>query len=196
MRLVTKADRLAARWKPKGAIAVVENELAAIYVYQMPLGKLGVLVYRGSAGRPEKHIAFKDADAATGYIAGWLSSAQESVNFRAKRQAAKREWQNPLKVGDQLYTSWGYDQTNVEFYAVTRVSGKRVWVREIAGDYVATGDMTGRTRPASPVKFIGPETMHTAQPSGERGAYIKISESQHAWPQRDASEWHGTSSYA
>lgn len=26
----------------------------------------------------------------------------------------------PLKVGDVLYSSWGYDQTNVDFYVVTR----------------------------------------------------------------------------
>tara|TARA_R110000824_G_scaffold9642_6_gene42868 strand:+ start:775 stop:1293 length:519 start_codon:yes stop_codon:yes gene_type:complete len=27
---------------------------------------------------------------------------------------------SPLKVGDVLYSSWGYEQTNVDFYVITR----------------------------------------------------------------------------
>jgi hypothetical protein len=34
------------------------------------------------------------------------------------------------KVGDIFYTSWGYDQTNVEFFKVVRVSPSSVWVQE------------------------------------------------------------------
>jgi hypothetical protein len=39
-----------------------------------------------------------------------------------------------VKVGDIFYTSWGYDQTNVDFYEVLSVtpSGKSVKVRQIA----------------------------------------------------------------
>lgn len=33
-------------------------------------------------------------------------------------------------VGDIFYTSWGYDQTNVEFYKVVRVSKSSVWVQQ------------------------------------------------------------------
>lgn len=35
-----------------------------------------------------------------------------------------------VKVGDIFYTSWGYDQTNVEFFKVVRVSKSSVWVQE------------------------------------------------------------------
>lgn len=31
---------------------------------------------------------------------------------------------NTLKAGDVLYTSWGYDQTNINFYQVVRTVGK------------------------------------------------------------------------
>lgn len=36
------------------------------------------------------------------------------------------------KVGDIFEMSWGYDQTNVNFFQVTRVSSKGVFVREVA----------------------------------------------------------------
>lgn len=39
---------------------------------------------------------------------------------------------NPFKVGDILDYSWGYDQTNVEFYQVVAVGKKSIKVRRIA----------------------------------------------------------------
>ena len=35
------------------------------------------------------------------------------------------------KVGDILYSSWGYDQTNIDFYKVVRVSESSVWIQQI-----------------------------------------------------------------
>mgnify|MGYP002857244916 CR=1 FL=1 len=36
-----------------------------------------------------------------------------------------------IKVGDIFYTSWGYDQTNTEFYEVVNVRGSRIDLKEI-----------------------------------------------------------------
>src|SRR5207245_2848035 len=105
----------------------------------------------------------------------------------------KAAWVNPLKVGDILSTCWGYDQTNVEFYAVTRVSGRRTWIREIAADYEQTGFMSGKTWPSMPIRFVGEETMHIAQGQGTSGAGIKI---QHHYAHLETGREHYTSSYA
>lgn len=39
----------------------------------------------------------------------------------------------PLKVGDILYSSWGYDQTNIDFYKVIEItkSGKSAKIQSI-----------------------------------------------------------------
>jgi hypothetical protein len=68
-------------------------------------------------------------------------------------EPAKQE----VKVGDIFYTSWGYDQTNVEFYKVVRATKSSVWVQQTGqtredaayggGDYwktKSTGEVTGR----------------------------------------------------
>ena len=34
-------------------------------------------------------------------------------------------------VGDILYSSWGYDQTNIDFYQVVKVTAKTITVKEI-----------------------------------------------------------------
>ena len=34
-------------------------------------------------------------------------------------------------VGDILYSSWGYDQTNIEFYKVVKISDYSVWIQQV-----------------------------------------------------------------
>ena len=43
------------------------------------------------------------------------------------------------RVGDIFYTSWGYDQTNIEFFQVVKVSPSSVWVQE-TGQIVESTD--------------------------------------------------------
>jgi hypothetical protein len=47
----------------------------------------------------------------------------------------KEEFVNPYKVGDILVCSWGYDQTNIDFYQVIRTTKASVEIVEI-GQYV------------------------------------------------------------
>jgi hypothetical protein len=35
------------------------------------------------------------------------------------------------KVGDILYSSWGYDQTNIEYFKVVKVSEFSVWIQPL-----------------------------------------------------------------
>ncbi len=60
-----------------------------------------------------------------------------------------------LKIGSILYASWGYDQTNIDFYEVTRLIGRTTLeLRELAQE--ATCDqhgLSGKTRPI-PSQYI------------------------------------------
>ena len=40
------------------------------------------------------------------------------------------------KVGDILYSSWGYDQTNIEFFKVVKVSEFSVWIQQVRAKVV------------------------------------------------------------
>lgn len=59
-----------------------------------------------------------------------------------------------MKTGDVLSYSWGYDQTNVEFFEVVRATPKSAWLRPIAGSMPEgeTGFMSGHSVPAQPVR--------------------------------------------
>lgn len=71
-----------------------------------------------------------------------------------------------VHVGDIYYTAWGYDQTNVDFYQVVALKGKRTAViRQIANDYLDGCKMQGMVRPRRNV-FEGEATriIRTAAP--------------------------------
>lgn len=53
------------------------------------------------------------------------------------------EIEHSLREGDILYSSWGYDQTNVDFYQVMRITPKKVVLRKLQTILRETGFMSG-----------------------------------------------------
>ena len=69
----------------------------------------------------------------------------------------KKQFRTNFFFGDILYTSWGYDQTNVDFYEVVEVNGpKKITVREVAKKTVSGDGFTDRVV-AVPGHYVGPE---------------------------------------
>jgi hypothetical protein len=175
-RPITAAERIASRNIPKDARPILEHENgSAAYAYEveangsMPAAFCAV-AFRGTSAKSEFWYRYRTAEQRD--LAIW--NFRESVNAELERRAKSRAEQNSavctLKVGDIVNTSWGYDQTNVDFYAVTRVSKACVWVRPIVSDYESTGQMSGRTWPRMPITFkVGAETRHLC-----RGNYFCI----------------------
>ena len=53
-----------------------------------------------------------------------------------------------VHVGDLLYSSWGWEQTNIDFYQVVALKGKHtIIIRKIAGEYVGGYSWSGKVRP-------------------------------------------------
>ena len=90
-----------------------------------------------------------------------------------------------LQVGDIWSSSWGYDQTNVDFYQVIKVTAKTVTVRKIYKETVElTGRFTGTVTPvADHFDPRGKEMRRTFNDySGKTNLTIKINESEYAHP--------------
>lgn len=53
---------------------------------------------------------------------------------KAERQAKNAEVKASdfYKVGDIVYTSWGYEQTNVNFCQIVKMTAKTIWIKEIS----------------------------------------------------------------
>jgi hypothetical protein len=73
-----------------------------------------------------------------------------------------KEPKHSLKVGDILKCSWGYDQTNIDFYQVTQLIGvTMVEVRPVGQQPTdePSGPMSGYCKPRKDA-FIGEPTRH------------------------------------
>jgi len=59
-----------------------------------------------------------------------------TADRKAKKAAARARFVNPYKLGDILHHSWGYDQTNCDFYQVVEVKKASVVLRPIGAKTV------------------------------------------------------------
>ena len=123
-------------------------------------GALAVIAYAGKRTKHDAHYTMRDrAQALTWageYMGKQQAAAQRQTDRRAEK-AAKRAAGHKLKAGDVLRCSWGYDQTNIDYYEVTRLIGARmVEIRKIGAESVNDGGlaMTGDCVPR-PGHYIG-----------------------------------------
>ena len=96
----------------------------------------------------------------------------QRITERKSEKAAKRAAGHGLQVGDVLRASWGYDQTNIDYYQITaRIGAQTVEYRPIGR--ISEGVMTGYCVP-SPDAFTGPAKRARVSEYGDRET-IKVS---------------------
>ena len=109
-----------------------------------------------------------------------ISKIQSKIE-KDKRRQERFNFVTALSVGDVLYTSWGYEQTNIDFYQVVRVLNKKIVVREIAKSYQETQFMAGDCVPL-PNRFKSDEFMvsmtsaKTAKIKGHNAGLVDFTE--------------------
>jgi hypothetical protein len=55
----------------------------------------------------------------------FIKMYQNIADISAKQRQLEKSFQHDLVVGDILYTSWGWEQTNIDFYKVLGLHGKK-----------------------------------------------------------------------
>lgn len=107
------------------------------------------------------HTAFRSLDRLFTYLKEWEQQVIKQIEtkeaIKIKRTEARSEG-HPFKVGDIFYDSWGYDQTNVDFFQVTEITKGTVTLRAIASSW--TDDKMYAVVPV-PNKFTGEEFKKT-----------------------------------
>ena len=99
---------------------------------------------------------------------------QEAERFRHHDEAVARsseEFRRSLRVGDILYSSWGWEQTNIDFYQVIAIRGSAVDLRQLDQRTTEDSYMCGTTVPLPDV-FKG--KTHTHRQQGCKSSSYKI----------------------
>lgn len=137
------------RYIPQNA-TITERAVGVVYSYTVG-GKLAAIAYAGKSNKKAFHNIFRSQeslDARTAEFFAGLEAHKRAVI--ARRSEAKQP--HTLQVGDVIYNSWGYDQTNIDFYQVARVSANFVWLQEMSSEMAldgGCGPMSGKVVPAN-----------------------------------------------
>lgn len=139
------------RYIPKGAVKVADKKSDAVaYLYQG--GALGnapcARIFFGKQTKPVLAAQFGGSPKMTGEqyrakrIADYFASRQAWLAMKAERQAQRKAQGRGIEVGQFMVASWGYDQTNVNFYKVTKLIGKAM-AEVVAVGQISVGNTGG-----------------------------------------------------
>jgi hypothetical protein len=137
----------------------------AIWEYEAN-GVLYAIGFAGKQSKPLFHNRFNGAPHRTKVIQEYIDGRKSRMEYTQKRQQERKDYQHSFVKGDILYTSWGYDQTNIDFYEVVDVKGAVLVVREI-GEKLERDDGKGTEYVVpQPGHFVGSPMRVRPTPNG------------------------------
>jgi len=165
-----------------------EGTELAIYSYEDASGRPYALAFNGKANKPVWHHRFTSETQRQAYINKTVESFRKSQDAKLQRKQERTEYVHDMKVGDILYSSWGYDQTNIDFYQVTRVIGKVVEIRELDKTFSEGSRSEDMVMPV-PNRFVGPPMKKLPKGGYQGRATVKLNSYSNAYP------WDGKPKY-
>lgn len=108
-------------------------------------GRPCVKVFRGNSAKAVAHYRFSSVERREESLEYYKTTAKNNADYKAEKKAKKAAVSNEeVEVGAVYYSSWGYDQTNIDFYEVVGRFGKKGLVfRPIASNSTMNGYDTG-----------------------------------------------------
>jgi hypothetical protein len=173
------------RFIPKDAAKIASKRSAAVvYVYVTANGKPAAIGYAGKSAKPAFWNSFRTTEHRANHVREWIIGQDKMAEAKVARVEQKKAMQaagHGLKVGDVLYSSWGYEQTNIDFYEVVRLVGKAsVAIRAIARESVETLSMQGKCVPV-PGSYTGEEMVKRPTVT-THGVHVRITSYSNAYP--------------
>ena len=97
----------------------------------------------GNRSKPDFHYRFNSHEEAVAYIEKWATGCvQRGLDKATSKEHEKTltaRLQEFVSIGDVFYSSWGYDQTNIDYYKVVGFRGKTTLeLQRIGGTIVET----------------------------------------------------------
>lgn len=133
----TTVEQVRAAQAPAGAMRIVaKNSDAVVYVYTLANGAPCAIGFAGRRTKPDFRFRYMSAAAREKAVVTYFASAASRAAAKADRAAKRKAGGHKLQVGHILNASWGYEQTNVDWYQVTRVTAHSVEVRKIKSNVV------------------------------------------------------------
>ena len=178
------ANRIKERFIPMGAVKIASKTCNGVVylcsrVRSSAIGDNTVYIAYGFSGKRSMHdfcLSFRCEEKREKYVTNYFNNLSRGQAVKAERRAELKAQSRGMVVGDILYASWGYEQTNIDFYQVTDLVGLRsVKVRKIGATSEATGYMSAN------VTAIKDAFIDEAKTKLVRNGYVKMDSSRYAY---------------
>lgn len=114
---------------PKASVKLAhKGSSAVVYLRTDTNGRPCAMGFQGTAAKPAFNHFYRNAASREADVKRFFEKVAATEAYKAKQQAeraAKLAAPHKLQLGHILVCSWGYEQTNVDYYQVTGLSGKR-----------------------------------------------------------------------
>ena len=122
----------------------VEREGVNAEAYKYDFGGIpAAKMFIGKQAKPVMHYHYETVEKRDAAIEKFFDDQAEVAKIKADRKAAEKARKEvaatDAKIGDIYYTSWGYDQTNVDFYQIVDKKGQTFKVQQIGTKIVQEG---------------------------------------------------------
>ena len=122
-----------------------------IYRYEAGVGGPAAMVFGGRRSKPDWRFRFGSEERREEKIQEWIDN-QEHRAAATKARRKERNKPHSFEVGQMFYCSWGYDQTNIDYYMLVELKGKCM------GYIVPIGAKTVSSNP--PQDMVVPDPEH------------------------------------
>lgn len=159
------------RWIPHNSLPIEEPGLGVCYVGPAGhhKGWFAVTAYREKAIKPDFSYRYKTEAEVDAKIAAFFDGIRQHKKLVQDRRTSEFEGHS-FVIGDIVTNSWGYDQTNVDWYRVSHTTKNYVWLIPVHSALTpdeGCGPMSGKVALAldadlKPIDGKGKETKHRA----------------------------------
>ena len=164
------------RFIPQGYELTIDHKELGITVYTRDGETLGGLCFVGKAIKPTWFYRFKSVEQRNKEIEQTFARVQSKLDRKAQEKAKKTDAManHGVVVGDVFRCSWGYDQTNIDYYEVIAITGKTATICRIGCLSENTGWLQGDSVPQLGA-FIGkPKKKLIQKRSVDSEAYLTM----------------------
>lgn len=121
-----------------------------VYVYTSKSGALCAKGFSGKRGKCDWHHSYPSQAHLEDKVTRYFQALTERQERKTREAEKAKSGRRGVEVGHVLVSTWGYDQTNVDYYQVTKLIGKTmVEIRKIGTERIeATGWASDKVMPA------------------------------------------------
>lgn len=105
-----------------------------------------LLAFSGKRSDADVYKFFKNLEAAHDYADRWamgkINRLKEEEAQKEKQKSLTKRLQEFVKIDDVFYSSWGYEQTNVDYYKVVGFRGQSTLLLQEIGAHRLDGNST------------------------------------------------------